>query len=141
MFNLQHVLYMVISAIVTALLLWLCARKIKTQRKKDLILKLSAIVTVIVHISDAYVNFFKNAGVAYVDSTHIFPIFPCNIIMWMLLIAAFTENKNGRFCVRLVLKTNCHHQRVPLYLQRCNAEYYRVCQSCSSRRCRSFSVD
>ena len=60
MFNLQHILYMVISAIVTALLLWLCAKKIKTQWQKDLILKLSAIVTVIVHISDAYVNFFKN---------------------------------------------------------------------------------
>ena len=97
MFNLQHILYMVISAIITALLLWLCAKKIKTQWQKDLILKLSAIVTVIVHISDAYVNFFKNAGLVYVDPTHIFPIFPCNIIMWMLLIVAFTENKNGRF--------------------------------------------
>jgi hypothetical protein len=97
MFNLQHILYMVISAIITALLLWLCAKKVKTQWQKDLILKLSAIVTVIVHISDAYVNFFKNAALVYVDPTHIFPIFPCNIIMWMLLIVAFTENKNGRF--------------------------------------------
>ena len=97
MFNLQHVLYMVISALVTAALLWLCAKKVKSQAKKDLVLKLSAVSTVIIHISDAYVNFFKNGGTNYIDPTHVFPLFPCNIVMWMLLIAAFTENKKGRF--------------------------------------------
>ena len=51
----------------------------------------------LIHISDLWVDYLKSGGYVYVGSVHIFPMYPCNIIMWMLLIAAFTENKKGRF--------------------------------------------
>ncbi len=87
---------MVISAVLTAALLYLAAKKIKEQRYKDLILKLSAVITVIIHISDLWVEYFQTGGNAYVSSVHIFPMYPCNIIMWMLLAAAFIENRKSR---------------------------------------------
>ena len=49
MFNTQHILYMVISAVLTALLLILAATRLKTQQQKDGFLRLFAIATVILH--------------------------------------------------------------------------------------------
>lgn len=95
MFNTQHILYMVISAIVTAALLVLFNKKVTTDRRKDQVLRFFAIITVIIHISDAWVDYFVTAGTETITSVHILPIYPCNVIMWMLLIAALLENKKG----------------------------------------------
>lgn len=95
MFNTQHILYMVISAIVTVVLLMLFPRYAKTQRQKDGILKFFAIITVVIHLSDAWVDFFTTGGQAYITSVHILPIYPCNVVMWMLLAAALLRNKDS----------------------------------------------
>ena len=95
MFNTQHILYMVISAIITAGLLVLFSKKVTTDRRKSQVLRFFAVITVIIHISDAWVDYFTSAGSATITSVHILPIYPCNVIMWMLLIAAFLDNKKG----------------------------------------------
>lgn len=105
MFNTQHILYMVISGVLTAVLLVLCRKYVKKESNKNHILKFFAIVTVLIHISDAWVDFFTSGGSASICSTHILPIYPCNVIMWMLLIASLMHNKKhiifqmlGEFC-------------------------------------------
>ena len=112
MFNLQHILYMVISGALTAMLLYFASRFLTEKRHKSQVLKFSALLTVIIHISDLWIDFFKNGGEASVGSIHILPMYPCNIVMWMLLIAAFIENKEsklfrllGEFC--FVVGTLC----------------------------------
>lgn len=95
MFNSQHILYMVISGLVTVGLLWLFSRYAKTQRQKDSILSFFAVITVLIHISDAWVDYFTSGGQALMVSVHILPIYPCNVVMWMLLVAAMLHNKKG----------------------------------------------
>ncbi|MBR2903506.1 MAG: YwaF family protein [Clostridia bacterium] len=95
MFNLQHILYMVISAIVSAGLLVLFAKTVKEQKHKNFILKFFAVITVVIHISNLWVEFFQNGGTAQIVGVHILPLFPCNIVMWMLLVTAFIDNKEG----------------------------------------------
>jgi hypothetical protein len=95
MFNTQHILYMVISGVLTALLLIFAAKRLKTQRKKDGFLDLFAVLTVLLHYSDLLVEYFQTGGYVYVSSVHILPVYPCNVMMWMLLIAALMKNKEG----------------------------------------------
>lgn len=94
MFNLTHILYMVISAVVTITLLVLAGLFVKEEKHKKLIIKILAIVTVALHFSDLYVDFFKT-GTATIASPQLLPIHPCNIVMWLLLICAFLKNRNG----------------------------------------------
>lgn len=105
MFNLQHILYMVISGILTGLFLVLCSRFVRDDKHKKRILLFSAVITVVIHYSSLWVDFFATGGNATFESTHILPVYPCNVVMWMLLAAAAMKNKNstifhllGEFC-------------------------------------------
>lgn len=93
MFNTQHILYMVISGILTAVLLFLSARFAKDQRSKNFILKFSAIITVMIHYSSLWVDYFVSGGNATIENNQILPVYPCNVVMWMLLIASLLQNK------------------------------------------------
>lgn len=95
MFNTQHILYMVISAILTIVGLVLCGHFIKDENKKKIVLKVSAIVTVAIHYSVLYVDFFST-GKAEVASPQLLPIYPCNVVMWLLLICAFLKNSKSK---------------------------------------------
>lgn len=92
MFDLTHILYMVISGAITALLLIAAAKRVKTQSGKDKILKISAVITVALHYSSLWVDYLTT-GSAEVENNHLFPVYPCNIIMWLLLIAAYKKDK------------------------------------------------
>lgn len=122
MFNAQHLLYIVISGLITIASLALCKTFAKDVKTKNCILKLSAILTVIIHYSNLWVNYFATGGNAVFEDNHILPIYPCNVIMWMLLIAANLRNQKkllfqllGEFCfyagtvcsiIGIVLNTN-----------------------------------
>lgn len=95
MFNTQHILYIVISGLVTALLLWLSARFAKDENSKNKILKISAVITVIIHYSNIWVDYFVSGGTATVENNQILPVYPCNVVMWMLLAAAFIRDKKS----------------------------------------------
>lgn len=105
MFNLQHILYMLISGLLTAVLLVLARRYIKNETTKNYILKFFAILTVVIHYSNLWVDFFVSGGNATIENNHILPVYPCNVVMWMLLIASLLQNKKrllfqllGEFC-------------------------------------------
>ncbi len=86
---------MVISTILTAVFLALALIFVKNQEKKNLILKASAVITIIIHYSNVWVEFFANAGDITVESNHILPMYPCNVVMWLLLITAFIKHKDS----------------------------------------------
>ncbi|MBQ8352842.1 MAG: YwaF family protein [Clostridia bacterium] len=94
LFDLPHVLYMVISALLTAGGLVAAAYLCKTQRQKDFLLRFFAIITVIIHYSNLWVDYFTT-GTAELENNHLLPVYPCNIVMWLLLIAACIKNRDG----------------------------------------------
>ena len=104
MFNTQHILYMVVSGVLTAIVLVLAAKWLKTEQCKNRLLKFFAIITVILHYSDVWVDFFASGGEVYVTSVHILPVYPCNVMMWLLLIAALMKNK---WCLLFQLLSEC----------------------------------
>lgn len=95
MFDKGHLAYILISAFATICLLTLCNRFIKNQSSKDKVLKISAILTVAIHYSILYVDYFST-GSATIESTMLLPIYPCNIVMWLLLIVSFMKNRRGK---------------------------------------------
>ena len=95
MFNLSHILFIIISAVLLATTLLLCKIYIKNQDKKDLVLKIAAILTLVLHYSPLYVNFFTT-GTATITDTMILPMYPCNFAMWLLVICAFMKNKQSK---------------------------------------------
>ena len=105
MFNTQHLLYMVISGAATVALLVLARRLAKTETAKNRILKFFAIITVVIHYSNLWVDYFASGGTAIIENNQILPVYPCNVVMWMLLIAALMKDKKhlvfqmlGEFC-------------------------------------------
>ena len=95
MFDTKHILFMIFSFIGLAITFVLCKLFVKNQNKKDFILKFAAIITVAIHYSPMYVDFFKT-GSATLYETMLFPLYPCNVAMWLLLIVAFIKNKNSK---------------------------------------------
>lgn len=105
MFNIQHILYMVISGLLTVGLLILFRLYVKTEKSKNFILKFFAIITVVIHYSNLWVDYFVSGGNALIENNQILPVYPCNVVMWMLLIASLLQNKKrllfqllGEFC-------------------------------------------
>lgn len=93
MFNKQHILYIVISGILTVIGFILARKFAKDEKSKNSILKLFAIVTVAIHYSNIWVDYFTSGGIATVENNHILPVYPCNVVMWMLLVASLIQNK------------------------------------------------
>lgn len=98
LFDLPHILYMVITGIVTIFFLVLFRFVCKKENQKNLILKLTAVITVVLHFSSLYVNFFKS-GQATIEAPMLLPIYPCNVAMWLLIICAFWKNKKSKVFV------------------------------------------
>jgi hypothetical protein len=93
MFNTQHILYIVISGILTAVLLALAAKYAQDEKTKNRILLISAVSTVILHYSNIWVEYFISGGTSTLENNHILPIYPCNVVMWMLFACALIQNK------------------------------------------------
>lgn len=93
MFDLTHILYMIISGLISGILLWLMHKHLKTEDKKYAALKFFAIITVIIHFSSLWVDFFST-GSAEVENAMLLPIHPCNVCMWLLVISAFAKKKD-----------------------------------------------
>ncbi len=92
----NHILYSVISFAITALLIVLFVKTVKTQNTKNGIVKACAIATVLIHYSPLYYDYFTT-GSAEVYDTMLMPVYPCNVAMWMLMLAAFLKNKGSGF--------------------------------------------
>ncbi len=95
LFDFPHITFLAVSFTMIALLLFGASKLLKTQKSKDRFLLLFAVITVVIHFSSLYVTFFKT-GEAEVESSMLLPIYPCNIAMWLTLIAASIKNKQSR---------------------------------------------
>lgn len=81
------------SSIVTVGLLLLFSR-VRSPNGKALILKSAGIATVVIHVSSVWVEFLI-LGHAEAYANILFPIFFCNLAMYMLLISGLIRNKEG----------------------------------------------
>ena len=88
MFDLPHILYISISTLLTVGLLTVFVLYLKDEKQKRLVLKISAISTVILHYSGLYVDYFTQ-GYAEASVILLLPVYPCHIAMWFLLVTAF----------------------------------------------------
>lgn len=95
LFDLPHILFMLISGLALVVSLTLCRLFVKSQKTKNVILKIAAWSTVIIHFSVIYVDYFTT-GTAQVGANLILPIYPCNIAMWFLLAVALIKNKESK---------------------------------------------
>ena len=94
MFGLVHNLYMAVSFLLTIILLVIFNKFVKNEKHKHIILRVTAILVVAIHFSVIWVEYLKN-GSAEIESPMLFPIYPCNVIMWMLLITSSIKKKDN----------------------------------------------
>ena len=97
----EHILYIIISLIaVTGIVVG--GSFIKKQKYKDCFLTFWALACFFIHISCIYVTFFDNirngnGEIGFAHDNHIFPIYFCNFIMYLQLVASFWFNKESKF--------------------------------------------
>lgn len=96
MFELEHILYIVCSLIVVVSTLF-GLHFIKSQKFKNLVLFIFAFACFGMHISTIYTTFFSNGGTGLAANNQLFPIYFCNYMMYLLLIASLWPNKESRF--------------------------------------------
>lgn len=95
LFDLPHILYMVISAIITGAIMVAAAFLLKSQRSKDSFLKFWAVITVVIHFSSIYTDYYIDKVVNPELSLSMFiPAYACNVCMWLLVIVAFANKEN-----------------------------------------------
>lgn len=95
LFDLPHILYMVISAIITGAIMVAAAFLLKSQRSKDSFLKFWAVITVVIHFSSIYTDYYIDKVTNPELSLSMFiPAFACNVCMWLLVIVAFANKEN-----------------------------------------------
>ena len=94
LFNLPHTLYVLISGLLTAVGLILAAKYCRTEKQKDAVLKISALTTVALHYSNLWVDFFTT-GTATMGQNQLLAVYPCNVMMWLLLVVAFLKKKDS----------------------------------------------
>ena len=88
-------LYNAVAFALCAAFMIVCKKTVRSEKTKDLILKWVAVAVVVIHYSSLYVDYFSNQGQASIDCTMILPVYPCNIVMWLLLVVAFMKNKQS----------------------------------------------
>ena len=97
MYSTEHILYIVCSLVVIGLILF-GAHYIKKQRYKDLFLLFFAFACFFLHVSTMYTTFFTNGtGIGNAYDNQLFPIYFCNYMMYLLVLASLWPKKNTRF--------------------------------------------
>lgn len=97
LFDLPHILYMVISVVITGAIMVAAAFLLKNQKSKDSFLKFWAVITVVIHFSSVYTDYYIDKVTNPELGLSMFiPAYACNVCMWLLVIVAFA-NKENRF--------------------------------------------
>ncbi len=95
LFDKNHILYMVISAVITAGLLVGAHFLFRKQKHKDLFLKFWAVATVVIHFSSIYYDYYIAKIVHPSLGLSLFiPAYACNVCMWLLVIVAFGNKES-----------------------------------------------
>ncbi len=94
-FDLFHLGHIIISIILIVLILYLANKFLKTNKQKNIFLKIVGVSTFVLHIIPLWFNFLKD-GEALVYDNMLFPIYYCNLTMFMLFITVLIENKQSK---------------------------------------------
>ncbi len=94
MLGTTHIIYMLISLALSAAVLTLLYFRAKEERQRTIALRFFAIITVVIHFSSLWVDYFSD-GTATVESSMLLPIHPCNVCMWLLLICSFIKKRES----------------------------------------------
>ncbi|HOJ44918.1 MAG TPA: YwaF family protein [Bacilli bacterium] len=95
LFDISHITYIVISLGLTVLFLWLPSKVFTTQTHKDVYLKFWGWATIFLHISPLWIEFLKGNQAVAADNM-LFPIYFCNLSMYLLVIVAIWGNKKSK---------------------------------------------
>lgn len=90
-----HILYIVVSLLLTGGILFLASKYLKKQSHKDAFLQFLGLITFFLHISPLWIDFLKGQQAVVADNM-LFPIFFCNLTMFLLMIASFITNKKTK---------------------------------------------
>ncbi len=101
MFGTAHIVYMVVSFAITIGLLVLFYFTIKNEKGKRAVLIVAAISTVVLHFSSLWVDFFST-GEAIAQEPMLLPIYPCNVVMWMLLIVSILKKRENNVAYKML---------------------------------------
>ncbi len=94
LFDTTHIVYIVCSFGVTLPIVFSLSF-IKNKKNKGFVLKIFAVLTILLHFSNLWINFFQT-GSLEIPVYILFPIFFCNIGMYLLFIVAFWRNKESK---------------------------------------------
>ena len=78
---------------------WLCKKYAKQKKSQNILLLVSALVTILCHYSTfLYLYFTNGASAEYLrqNPNLILPIYPCNVVMWGCLIFGLIRNKKSK---------------------------------------------
>jgi hypothetical protein len=95
LFDVTHILYIVISLLVTVMLWVMAKRCMKTEKQKNRFFFIFSLLTFLLHISIMWVDFLDDAQAGVADNI-LFPIYFCNVSMYLLFILSLVENKKTR---------------------------------------------
>ena len=98
--TIEMILFLAVFAVTTALIMLVLSR-IKEDRTKNIALKVFAWSCFITHISVMWQTSLTNAGSGFVDRSILWPIYFCNVIMYLLLILATMKKDTKVFKVTL----------------------------------------
>ena len=104
LFDLTHILYIFISLLVSILLLILAKKYLVNQNQKDIFLIVFGLLTFFLHISILWVDFLKT-GSAQAPDNVLFPIYFCNLSMYLLLTTSLWTNKKSKIFFYLAIMT------------------------------------
>ena len=85
---------------VMAVLLWCIKKFVKTERARNGIFIFSAFLTIAVHYSSfLYRLVFAGGAMAYLSNNPnlVLPIYPCNLVMWLITVYSLLKNKESKF--------------------------------------------
>lgn len=95
LFDGPHLLYIFISLPLSILILFLAGKYIKAFKHKEWFLKFWALVTVFLHLLPLWVDFLSGEQPIAKDN-QLFPIYFCNMSMYLLVITAFWGDKKSK---------------------------------------------
>ncbi len=95
LFDLAHIIYILISLTVSILILFIGKRYLIKQNHKDIVLIIFGLLTFFLHVSVLWVDFLKD-GSASVPDNVLFPIYFCNASMYLLLLTSLWTNKSSK---------------------------------------------
>lgn len=104
LFDLPHVLYIILSLLATIIIIRTLSQKMKTPSQKNKGLLFFGLITFFLHISILWYDFFRT-GQSIAPDNVIFPIYFCNMSMYLLLFVSLVTNKNSKWMSYLLTIT------------------------------------